>query len=48
VIEDGGDTTEAIAGLLHDYLEDVNQDGEAELTRHFGPEVAAIVKDCTG
>ncbi len=23
VIEDGGDTDEAVAGLLHDYLEDV-------------------------
>jgi len=48
VIEDGGDTTEAIAGLLHDYIEDVNWAGATELTNRFGPEVAAIVEDCTG
>jgi (p)ppGpp synthase/HD superfamily hydrolase len=48
VIEDGGDSTEAIAGLLHDYLEDIRWDGEGELTDRFGLEVAAIVKACTG
>lgn len=49
VIEDGGDTTEAIAGLLHDYIEDVDWDsGEQVISAKFGPEVAALVLGCTG
>lgn len=48
VIEDGGDTDEAIAGLLHDYLEDVpNADG-ASLDAAFGPRVRQLVEACTG
>lgn len=48
VIEDGGDTDEAIAGLLHDYLEDVpNADG-ASLEAAFGSRVRQLVEACTG
>ncbi|WP_013334510.1 HD domain-containing protein [Gloeothece verrucosa] len=48
VLEDGGDEDEAIAGLLHDAVED--QGGEAtrqEISRQFGERVAAIVEGCT-
>ena len=49
VIEDGGNTDEAIAGLLHDYIEDVDWDsGEQTIAERFGSEVAAIVRGCTG
>ena len=48
VLEDGGNTNQAIAALLHDAVED--QGGRrryAEIRRRFGPRVAAIVKGCT-
>ena len=48
VLEDGGDEDEAIAGLLHDAVED--QGGEptlAEIRRLFGDKVARIVHGCT-
>ena len=48
VLEDEGTTTEAIAALLHDAVED--QGGPrrlAEIRRRFGPRVAAIVQGCT-
>ena len=48
VIENGGDTDEAIAGLLHDAVED--QGGEKTLRlikKKFGNKVAKIVEDCT-
>ncbi len=48
VIENGGDTNEAIAGLLHDAVED--QGGEKTLKlikKKFGNKVANIVEDCT-
>ena len=48
VIENGGNTDEAIAGLLHDAVED--QGGEKTLKlikRKFGNKVAKIVEDCT-
>ena len=48
VIENGGDTDEAIAGLLHDAVED--QGGEKTLIlikKKFGNKVAKIVEDCT-
>ena len=48
VIENGGDTDEAIAGLLHDSVED--QGGEKTLKlikKKFGNKVAKIVEDCT-
>jgi (p)ppGpp synthase/HD superfamily hydrolase len=48
VIEDGGDTDQAIAGLLHDYLEDVNGTQRGTLVDKFGGGVAEIVVDCTG
>lgn len=47
-LEHGGDEDQAIAALLHDAAED--QGGEerlADIRARFGPEVAAIVSDCT-
>jgi GTP pyrophosphokinase len=48
VLEDGGNEDEAIAGLLHDAVED--QGGQAtlvEIRRLFGDNVARIVDGCT-
>jgi len=48
VLKSGGDEDQAIAGLLHDAVED--QGGSetlAEIQRHFGERVASIVADCT-
>jgi GTP pyrophosphokinase len=48
VLEHGGSEDEAIAGLLHDAIED--QGGDAtrqEIRRRFGDEVTAIVDGCT-
>jgi (p)ppGpp synthase/HD superfamily hydrolase len=48
VLTHGGGETQAIAALLHDAAED--QGGQAtldEISRRFGPAVAAIVADCT-
>ena len=48
IIENGGNTDEAIAGLLHDAVED--QGGQKTLRliqKKFGNKVAKIVNDCT-
>lgn len=48
VIEHGGGEVDAIAALLHDAVED--QGGDlilGEIQQWFGPEVAAVVRDCT-
>jgi (p)ppGpp synthase/HD superfamily hydrolase len=48
VLEDGGDEDEAIAGLLHDVLED--QPGRVtrgDIGRRFGERVAQIVEECS-
>ena len=48
VLEDGGDEDQAIAGLLHDAVED--QGGQptlSEIRRRFGDKVAFIVEGCT-
>lgn len=48
VVEGGGTETQAIAGLLHDAVED--QGGApvlAEIERRFGPDVAKIVDECS-
>lgn len=48
VLEDGGDEDEAIAGLLHDAVEDQGgKDRLAEIRRDFGSRVADIVDGCT-
>ncbi len=46
VWEDGGDEDQAIAGLLHDAIEDAGQ-SQASIAARFGERVAAIVVDCT-
>ncbi len=46
VWEDGGSENEAIAGLLHDSIEDAGQ-SHASIAERFGEEVAGIVRDCT-
>jgi (p)ppGpp synthase/HD superfamily hydrolase len=47
VIEFGGSEDQAIAGLLHDTLEDCGAAHEAMIRAQFGDAVANIVKDCT-
>lgn len=47
VIEHGGDEDQAIAGLLHDVLEDCGMQHEAPIRDRFGDRVLGIVKACT-
>jgi (p)ppGpp synthase/HD superfamily hydrolase len=48
VLEDGGDEDEAIAGLLHDAIEDSGSTAIREaILVQFGERVAAIVDGCT-
>lgn len=47
VLEYGGTEDQAIAGLLHDVLEDCGAAHEATIRAQFGDGVANIVKDCT-
>jgi (p)ppGpp synthase/HD superfamily hydrolase len=44
--EDGGDEDQAIAGLLHDAIEDAGIT-EGQITARFGRRVGQIVADCT-
>lgn len=46
VIEHGGNEDQAIAGLLHDAIEDAGETAES-IEARFGPAVARIVEDCT-
>jgi len=46
VWEDGGTEDQAIAGLLHDAIEDAKQSHDS-IAQRFGNEVAGIVLDCT-
>ena len=47
VIEHGGDTDQAIAGLLHDALEDCGMEHLPIIQQRFGQRAAAIVVACT-
>ncbi len=47
VLEHGGDEEQAIAGLLHDAVEDVGAEQEAIIAQRYGARVAAIVRACT-
>jgi (p)ppGpp synthase/HD superfamily hydrolase len=47
VIEYGGDEDQAIAGLLHDVIEDCGAEHEAAIRARFGERVARIVLACT-
>jgi (p)ppGpp synthase/HD superfamily hydrolase len=49
VLEHGGNETQVIAALLHDAIEDQPRGGATrqEIREQFGPEVLAIVEDCT-
>jgi GTP pyrophosphokinase len=47
VLEHGGSLDAAIAGLLHDALEDSDEVTPEVLEARFGAEVARIVQDCT-
>ena len=47
VLEHGGDEEQAIAGLLHDVLEDCPGVTRADLVERFGERVTRIVCDCT-
>lgn len=47
VLEHGGDEELAIAGLLHDAVEDCGAEHLATIAARFGARVAAVVQDCT-
>jgi (p)ppGpp synthase/HD superfamily hydrolase len=49
VLEHGGNETQVVAALLHDAIEDQPRGGvtRQEIREQFGPEVLAIVEDCT-
>jgi len=47
VLEHGGDEEQAIAGLLHDAIEDVGAEQEDVIAARFGSRVAGIVRACT-
>ena len=47
VIEHGGSEDQAIAGLLHDVIEDCGEAHEAVIRAQFGDTVARIVRACT-
>ena len=47
VLEYGGDEDQAIAGLLHDVIEDCGEQHRAIVRRTFGARVADIVEGCT-
>jgi (p)ppGpp synthase/HD superfamily hydrolase len=47
VLEDGGTETEAIAGLLHDAVEDCGAHVEPILRQRFGDAVVNIVMECS-
>jgi (p)ppGpp synthase/HD superfamily hydrolase len=47
VIEHGGDEDQAIAGLLHDILEDCGIVHETTIRERFGERVLKIVQACT-
>jgi (p)ppGpp synthase/HD superfamily hydrolase len=47
ILEHGGGVDEAVAGLLHDTLEDCEDVTEAVLHQRFGPAVTRIVANCT-
>lgn len=47
VIEFGGSEDQAIAGLLHDTIEDCGAEHETTIRAQFGDAVANIVMDCT-
>ncbi len=46
VVEHGGDEDQAIAGLLHDSIEDVGVTDD-QIVDRFGDRVARIVRECT-
>ena len=47
VLDYGGDEDQAIAGLLHDTIEDQGSQHEAVIRHQFGDRVAGIVLACT-
>lgn len=47
VLEHGGDEDQAIAGLLHDAVEDHGIEQQPVIRDRFGERVARIVADCT-
>lgn len=46
VLEHGGSVTAAVAALLHDVIEDTSATAD-DVRARFGPDVAAVVLECT-
>lgn len=47
VLEYGGSEDQAIGALLHDVIEDAGEEWADRIGAAFGPEVLAMVRDCT-
>jgi GTP pyrophosphokinase len=47
VLEHGGDEQQAMAGVLHDAIEDCGAEQEEIIAARFGSRVAVIVRGCT-
>jgi (p)ppGpp synthase/HD superfamily hydrolase len=47
VLEAGGDEEQAMAGVLHDAVEDIGADQAGQIEARFGTRVAQIVLGCT-
>lgn len=47
VLEFGGDEDQAVAGLLHDVLEDCGEEHEGAILLRFGGRVLRLVRGCT-
>jgi len=47
VLEHGGDEDLAIAGLLHDAIEDIDAEQEPIILERYGARVAYVVRACT-
>ena len=47
MLEAGGDEEQAMAGTLHDAIEDIGAEQDAAIESRFGRRVADIVRGCT-
>jgi (p)ppGpp synthase/HD superfamily hydrolase len=47
ILTHGGSEDQAIAALLHDVIEDAGEAHAGRIHEAFGPDVLAMVRDCT-